>query len=99
MKARYVAALLAFPFVLLAGGTAGYMLVEGWPFADALFMTVITVTTVGYGETHPLSAAGRWFTMALALGGIFTLFFATSTRACRLAREVPGGTMSPAARM
>jgi len=79
VKARYVAALLAFPFVLIAGGTTGYMLVEGWPFADALYMTVITVTTVGYGETHPLSAAGRWFTMALALGGIFALFFATST--------------------
>ncbi len=79
MKARYVAALLAFPCVLLAGGTTGYMLVEGWSFADALYMTVITVTTVGFGETHPLSGAGRWFTMVLALGGVFTLFFTTST--------------------
>jgi len=79
VKVRYVVALLTYPFVLLAGGTAGYMLVEGWSFKDALYMTVITVTTVGYGETHALSSAGRWFTMALALGGIFTLFFATST--------------------
>ena len=79
MKVRYVVALLTYPFVLLAGGTSGYMLVEGWSFKDALYMTVITVTTVGYGETHALSSAGRWFTMALALGGIFTLFFATST--------------------
>nr|MBK7065358.1 potassium channel family protein [Deltaproteobacteria bacterium] len=80
MKVRYVVALLTYPFVLLAGGTSGYMLVEGWSFADALYMTVITVTTVGYGETHPLSSAGRWFTMApRPRGGVFTLFFATST--------------------
>ncbi len=79
MKVRYVVALLTYPFVLLAGGTAGFMLVEGWSFKDALYMTVITVTTVGFGETHALSSAGRWFTMVLALGGVFTLFFATST--------------------
>src|SRR5262249_38326121 len=42
---------------------------------DALYMTVITITTVGYGETHPLSTAGRVFTILLLLGGVFSLFY------------------------
>jgi voltage-gated potassium channel len=61
--------------LLLAFGTLGYVLVEGWPVFDALYMTVITLTTVGYLEVHPLSTAGRSFTMLLALGGVFTLFY------------------------
>ena len=44
--------------LLLAGGTLGYVLLEGWPVFDALYMTVITLTTVGYLEVHPLSTAG-----------------------------------------
>src|SRR3972149_7006183 len=43
--------------VLLLGGTVGYMLIEGWSALDALFMTAITLSTVGYGEVEPLSAA------------------------------------------
>jgi voltage-gated potassium channel len=62
--------------VLLAAGTLGYQLVEGWGRLDALYMTVITLTTVGFQEIHPLSAGGRVFTMALALGGVFTAFYA-----------------------
>ncbi|HEY6547425.1 MAG TPA: potassium channel protein [Vicinamibacteria bacterium] len=61
--------------LLLAFGTLGYVLVEGWSAFDALYMTVITLTTVGYLEVHPLSTAGRSFTMLLALGGVFTLFY------------------------
>ena len=61
--------------LLLAAGTLGYVLIEGWPAFDALYMTVITLTTVGYLEVHPLSPAGRGFTMVLALLGIFTLFY------------------------
>src|ERR1051325_6848392 len=41
-------------------------------------MAVTTLTTIGYAEVHPLSAAGRAFTMVLALGGIFTIFFTTA---------------------
>jgi voltage-gated potassium channel len=62
--------------VLLVAGTLGYQLVEGWGGLDALYMTVITITTVGFREVHPLSAGGRLFTMALALGGVFTAFYA-----------------------
>jgi len=61
---------------LLAAGTLGYQLVEGWGWLDALYMTVITITTVGFREVHPLSVGGRAFTMALALGGVFTAFYA-----------------------
>ena len=60
---------------IIAGGTLGYMVIEGWSAFDALYMTVITLTTVGYLEVHPLSTAGRAFTMVLALGGIFTVFY------------------------
>jgi voltage-gated potassium channel len=63
-------------FALLAVGTAGYQLVEGWGWLDALYMTVITITTVGFHEVHSLSAGGRVFTMALAMGGVFTAFYA-----------------------
>ncbi|MFK7817378.1 MAG: TrkA family potassium uptake protein [Planctomycetaceae bacterium] len=46
-------------------GTFGYMVVEGWGFADSFYMTVITVSTVGYGETNTLSPDGRAFTSGL----------------------------------
>jgi voltage-gated potassium channel len=74
-RLRRFALVLAVPFLLLTAGTLGYRLLEGWPLADALYMTVITITTVGYREVHDLSGAGRFFTMALALGGVFTLFY------------------------
>lgn len=64
--------------VVLGVGTAGYMLVEGWGAFDALYMTVITVGTIGYGETHPLSPAGRVFTILLILMGLGTTAYAFS---------------------
>jgi voltage-gated potassium channel len=51
------------------------MAIEGWSAFDALYMTVITLTTVGFMEVHPLSHGGRVFTMVLALGGIFLAFY------------------------
>jgi voltage-gated potassium channel len=70
------------PIVLLGIGTAGYEAIEGWSAFDALYMTVITLTTVGFGEVHPLSTGGRAFTVFLALGGVFTLFY-TATEVAR----------------
>jgi len=61
--------------VLLVGGTAGYRLVEGWRWVEAFFMTVITLATVGYGETHPLSDGGRVFTLALIFLGVGNLAY------------------------
>ena len=50
------------PVLLLLVGTLGYHFLEGWTYFDALYMTVVTLTTVGYEETHRLSQAGRAFT-------------------------------------
>jgi voltage-gated potassium channel len=57
-------------FGLLALGVLGYMVIEGWPFMDALYMTVITIATVGYGEVHKVSAAGQIFTVLLIFLGV-----------------------------
>ncbi len=54
------------------------MLIEGWSFADALWMVVITLTTIGFGEIHPLSPAGRWFTLGLIGGGLSTASYAVA---------------------
>jgi voltage-gated potassium channel len=54
-------------------GTLWYKLVEGWSWSDAAFMTIITLSTVGYGETHPLGDRGRLFTIALILMGVISI--------------------------
>jgi voltage-gated potassium channel len=55
---------------IVAGGTIGYMLIEGWNAWDAFYMTVITVTTVGYREVHDLSRAGQAFTILIIVSGV-----------------------------
>jgi voltage-gated potassium channel len=60
-----------FKITLLVGvGTAGYMLLERWGWLDALFMTVTTITTVGFEEVHPLSVGGKLYTIVLILCGV-----------------------------
>ncbi|MBW2092802.1 MAG: NAD-binding protein, partial [Deltaproteobacteria bacterium] len=56
--------------VILLCGMVGYALIEGWDLLDALYMTIITVATIGYGEIRPLSPAGRVFTIFLILFGV-----------------------------
>lgn len=51
-------------------GVIGYTVIEGWPFLEALYMTIITITTVGYAEVHPLSAGGQVFTIFLIISGV-----------------------------
>ena len=55
---------------ILAVGTAGYILIEGWGLLDALYMTVITIATVGYREVGELSQGGRIFTIFIILFGV-----------------------------
>jgi len=64
--------------VLIAAiyGTTGYMLVEGWSVLDAFYMTITTIATVGFGEIHPLSDAGRGFTVTLIVGGVGAMLYA-----------------------
>lgn len=69
---------LGFIGALLIGGTLGYWLIEGWSPLDSLYMTVITVSTVGFGELRPLSPAGKLFTAALILFGVGALAYAAS---------------------
>jgi len=65
----------SFLIMVLVGGTLGYSLIEGWRFLDALYMTVITITTVGYGEVAPLSPGGITFTMILILTSVGMVAF------------------------
>jgi voltage-gated potassium channel len=64
-------------FILIAG-TLGYHFIEGWSLFDSLYMSVITLATVGYGETHPLTIAGRVFTIFLILGGMGIILYGIS---------------------
>lgn len=59
-------------------GTYGYHIIEGWSIADSLYMTVTTLTTVGYGEVHPLSEIGRLFTIVLIILGVGTATYSFS---------------------
>lgn len=58
--------------VIVVAGVLGYMLIEDATFFDAVYMTTITITTVGYGETFPMDQAGRAFTMVLLIASWLT---------------------------
>lgn len=72
LRSRILAIILMLLVVFLTG-TFGYMLIEGWGFWDAVYMTAITMTTVGYGEVQPLSFNGRIFTVVLLLMGVLVV--------------------------
>jgi voltage-gated potassium channel len=76
-KHLLLSVLLALCIFLL--GASGYMMIEGWDFLDAMYMTVITLTTVGYGEVHDVSRIGQIYTILLIFIGVaFILFVAGS---------------------
>ncbi len=64
--------------VLIALGTLGYMVIEEWSVGDALYMTIITMSTVGYKEVHDLDGPGRVLTSFLILSGVGVLFFSVT---------------------
>ena len=70
---RFRAPLLVLVFAM-AYGTVGYMVLEGFGFLNALYMTAMTVTTVGFGEIQPLSDVGRLFTISLMAIGVLAVF-------------------------
>jgi voltage-gated potassium channel len=61
-----IGALVAIVFI----GTIGYEVIEGWSLLDSIYMTITTITTVGFREVHPLSDAGRIFTIFVIIGGV-----------------------------
>jgi voltage-gated potassium channel len=63
---------------LLVFGISGYMLIEGWTFIEALYMTVITMATIGFSEVRPLSTGGRIFTLTLIVFGVITATYSVS---------------------
>ncbi len=71
-----IAALLVFT---IAAGTLGFEMIEGWSFMDALYMTVITIATVGYQEIRPLGEAGRVFNMILIFFGLGTTTYVAAS--------------------
>jgi voltage-gated potassium channel len=79
---------IALFFAVCAIGTLGYIVIEGWAVLDAFYMTMITVTTVGYREVHPMSRAGELWTVLALLAGVATLFYTASTL---MALVVEGG--------
>lgn len=69
---RTAAALLVFTIAL---GIGGYMILEGWNLGDAVWMTIISISTVGFGEIRPLSAAGRVLTSLIIVSGLASVAF------------------------
>ncbi|MCP4370759.1 MAG: two pore domain potassium channel family protein [Deltaproteobacteria bacterium] len=71
---------IIFAFLLITGaiavGICGYMMIENYTFFEGFYMSVITLTTVGYGEVKPLSTVGRGFTTFYILLGFGSLAFA-----------------------
>ena len=61
---------IAYLVSLTIVGAVGYVAIEGWPWREALYMTVITLSAVGFQEVRPLSELGRDFTMVLVAAGI-----------------------------
>ena len=82
---------LAYSLAALAGvvafGTVGLTLVEGWSLPDSLYMTMMTVTTVGYGPPLPLTPAGRNFSILFMVVGVGTAGYLLSTAVQSLVRS------------
>ncbi|MCL4476460.1 MAG: potassium channel protein [Nitrospirae bacterium] len=72
--------------VVIFSGTTGYVFLEKWTVFDALYMTITTITTVGYREVHDLSDTGRVFTLVLIVFGVGTILY-TLNNAARIVIE------------
>ncbi len=70
---------LFFLVLVIIGGTTGYMAIEKWGLLDSVYMTVLTLSTVGFGEVHPLSHPGKILSIFLIITGVGTAAFAVGT--------------------
>ena len=78
---RLIGAWLA---ALVLSGTMGFHLIEGWSWFDSFYMVLITISTIGYTEVHPLSHAGRVFNVFLIIGGVGLVFLIIGAMAAAL---------------
>ncbi len=69
---------LLFMILIIVSGVAGFMIIEKWSFVDSLYMTVITLSTVGYSEVAPITPAGKIFVIILISSGIGTAAYFVS---------------------
>ena len=83
-RASYFLGLIVF---IMIGGTSGYMIIESWGFVDALYMTIITISTVGFAEVAPLTDYGKLFTGFLIISSFGTFAYAITS----LTRYLIGG--------
>ncbi len=74
LQSRFRIALSALVAVFIIG-TLGYMVIEGWSFIESLYMTVITISTVGYSEVYPLGESGQIFSIFLIVVGVGIMFY------------------------
>lgn len=74
---------------LVLSGTLGFMYIEGLSATDAIYFTVVTISTVGYGDLHPVTSAGKFLTMLLIIsgGGSFFGILASATELILNRRE------------
>ncbi len=70
---------LTFIIVLICTGILGFMFLEGWNFTDSLYMTFVTISTVGFSEVHPLSPGGRYFTVFMILVSLLIIGYLITT--------------------
>ena len=73
MRQLVVAGVIVLAIVTV--GTSGYMLIEGWSLFDAFYMTIISISTTGYREVHPLSTAGQMFSVAVIILGLISVAY------------------------
>jgi voltage-gated potassium channel len=88
---RHVVAWIAAVVMVALAGAVGYMVIEGWSFLDALYMSVITLTTTGFKEVHPMDTAGLIWTMVLAVAAIAIIFGTVGVVAQNIITEVASG--------
>ena len=73
LKDKEYQKLLAFSAVILTMGTFAYHYLEGWSWLDAFYFSMITLTTIGYGDFSPQTTGGKWFTIFYILIGLGTI--------------------------
>lgn len=76
---KKISIILLLLLVIIVIGVSGYLIIEKWNFLESLWQTVITLSTVGFGELRPLSSSGRLFTILLIMVGFAVFGYSLTT--------------------